>query len=126
MIKCGSCAFENPDDGKFCTGCGQALVRPPAAPEGPAKFCTECGAKIPADSNFCISCGKGFAAAGSDVGTANGGGQDLNAHLPSGGGPQLLLDDLEDFRPAKFCYDHLFVFHFHSLSRPGEVSPGPS
>ncbi|MCX6574393.1 MAG: zinc ribbon domain-containing protein [Candidatus Aminicenantes bacterium] len=64
MIKCASCAFENPDDGKFCTGCGQALVRPPAVPDGPAKFCTECGAKIPADSKFCTACGKGFAPSG--------------------------------------------------------------
>jgi len=64
MIKCASCAFENPDDGRFCTGCGQALVRPPAAPDGPAKFCTECGAKIPADSRFCTACGKGFEPAG--------------------------------------------------------------
>jgi hypothetical protein len=64
LIKCPSCAFENPDDGKFCTGCGKALVRPPAAPDGPAKFCTECGAKIPADSKFCTACGKGFTPAG--------------------------------------------------------------
>jgi predicted nucleic acid-binding Zn ribbon protein len=64
MIKCPTCGFENPEDGKFCTGCGQALVRPPAVPDGPAKFCTECGAKIPADSKFCTACGKGFAPAG--------------------------------------------------------------
>ncbi len=62
MIKCPSCAFENPEDGKFCTGCGQALERLPAAPEGPAKFCTECGVKIPADSKFCTACGQGFEA----------------------------------------------------------------
>jgi hypothetical protein len=62
MIKCPACAFENPDDGKFCTNCGQTLDLPPVAPEGPAKFCTECGAKIPADSKFCTACGKGFEA----------------------------------------------------------------
>lgn len=62
MIKCPSCAFENPEDGKFCTGCGKALERLPAAPEGPAKFCTECGVKIPADSKFCTACGQGFEA----------------------------------------------------------------
>jgi hypothetical protein len=70
MIKCNSCSFENPDDGKFCTSCGQALERPPAAPDGPAKFCTECGAKIPADSNFCTACGKGFAAVGAGAAPA--------------------------------------------------------
>ncbi len=71
MIKCPTCAFENPDDGKFCTACGKTLAAPPPAtngPEGPARFCTECGAKVPADSKFCTACGKGFeggAAAGS-------------------------------------------------------------
>jgi len=75
MIKCPTCAFENPDDGKFCTSCGQALERPPAAPEGPAKFCTECGSKIPADSSFCTACGKGFGSgpAGPGPGPAAGG-----------------------------------------------------
>jgi len=94
MIKCGSCAFENPDDGKFCTGCGQPLARPPAAPEGPAKFCTECGAKIPADSNFCTSCGKGFAAAG--AGGAGGTGQAPPLQPPpqQGGGAAFAADYL--------------------------------
>jgi hypothetical protein len=62
MIKCPSCSFENPDDGKFCTSCGKTLDSPPASPEGPARFCTECGVKIPADSKFCTACGKGFEA----------------------------------------------------------------
>jgi hypothetical protein len=67
MIACPSCAFENPDDGKFCTGCGAKLTPPPpppAAPEaaagpgGPSRFCNECGARVPADSRFCTACGR--------------------------------------------------------------------
>ena len=64
MIKCPSCAFENPEDGKFCTNCGKTILLPPAAPEGPARFCTDCGGKIPADSKFCTACGKPFGAEG--------------------------------------------------------------
>jgi hypothetical protein len=82
MTKCPSCFFENPDDGKFCTACGQTLDSPPpAASEGPAKFCTECGAKIPADSKFCTSCGKGFEAAG-----AGGGATVPPVNVPPQGG----------------------------------------
>jgi hypothetical protein len=84
MIKCLSCALENPDDGKFCTGCGKTLAGPGQAagsPEGPAKFCTECGAKIPADSNFCTACGQGFVAPG-----AAGGGPVPPVQVHSGGG----------------------------------------
>jgi hypothetical protein len=65
MIKCPSCALENPNDGKFCTGCGAKLLPPPpptAAAEGPKRFCTECGANLPVDSKFCVACGKSFAA----------------------------------------------------------------
>jgi len=92
MIKCASCAFENPDDGKFCTGCGQALARPPAVPDGPAKFCTECGAKIPADSKFCTACGKGFAPAGApEPGPAPAG---HVAGSPGGGGTAFAVDYL--------------------------------
>ena len=89
MIKCPSCSFENPDDGKFCTACGKTLEPAPAsaAAAGPAKFCTECGAKIPADSKFCTACGKGFEAAGAAaegsappvVGPAQGGGASASA-----------------------------------------------
>src|SRR5512139_2293603 len=67
MVKCPSCAIENPEDNKFCTGCGKTLAppQPPVtgAAEAPARFCNECGAKIPADSSFCTSCGQAFGAA---------------------------------------------------------------
>jgi hypothetical protein len=90
MIKCKSCAFENPDDGKFCTGCGQALERPPAAPDGPARFCTECGAKTPADSNFCTACGKGFGTAPAGPAT----GQVPGSGAAPGGGTGFAADYL--------------------------------
>jgi hypothetical protein len=100
MIKCPTCAFENPDDGKFCTGCGQALVRPPAAPDGPAKFCTECGAKIPADSKFCTACGKGFAPE-VDVspGPVTGGGAAFAADYLAGLDARLAASGFEKIEP---------------------------
>jgi Double zinc ribbon len=74
MIKCSACALENPDDGKFCTGCGAKLLPPPppapSASEGPVRFCTECGAKIPPDSKFCTSCGRTTDAAAAGPGGA--------------------------------------------------------
>jgi hypothetical protein len=106
MIKCASCAFENPDDGKFCTGCGQALVRPPAVPDGPAKFCTECGAKIPADSKFCTACGKGFEPAGSGptapvppVQVPGGGGTAFAADYLAGLDARLAAGGFEKIEP---------------------------
>ena len=108
MIKCASCAFENPDDGKFCTGCGQALARPAAAPDGPAKFCTECGAKIPADSRFCTACGKGFASAGAPeagstpagpVSGGAGGGAALAADYLAGLDARLAANGFEKIDP---------------------------
>lgn len=72
MIACPTCAMDNPDDGKFCTGCGAKLAPPPpplAAPDaaaasgGPARFCNDCGAKVPADSKFCTACGRSAAPA---------------------------------------------------------------
>jgi DNA-directed RNA polymerase subunit RPC12/RpoP len=59
MIKCPSCGIDNPEDSKFCTGCGATLT-PPAATGGAA--CPGCGATIPADSKFCVSCGRPVAA----------------------------------------------------------------
>lgn len=55
MVKCQSCGTDNPEDSKFCTGCGATLV--PPAPDGGA-LCAGCGAAIPADSSFCVSCGR--------------------------------------------------------------------
>lgn len=101
MIKCPTCGFENPDDGKFCTGCGQALVRPPAVPDGPAKFCTECGAKIPADSKFCTACGKGFEPAGTvpPVQVPGGGAAALAADYLAGLDARLVANGFERIEP---------------------------
>lgn len=55
MIKCQSCGVDNPEDSKFCTGCGANLAPPASAGEA---ACTGCGAAIPADSKFCVSCGQ--------------------------------------------------------------------
>lgn len=87
MIKCPSCSFENPEDGKFCMGCGKALAPPPApAPgaDGPPRFCTECGAKIPADSKFCTACGQAFGTPGPGASASTAGG--AGAPLPGQGG----------------------------------------
>jgi DNA-directed RNA polymerase subunit RPC12/RpoP len=59
MIKCPSCGVNNPEESKFCTGCGADLT-PPAA-TGEAR-CSGCGAEIPADSKFCVVCGRPVAA----------------------------------------------------------------
>lgn len=55
MVKCQSCGLDNPEDSKFCTGCGAAMA-PPAPAGGLA--CASCGAAVPADSKFCIECGQ--------------------------------------------------------------------
>lgn len=62
MIKCQSCGLDNPEDSKFCTGCGANLT--PPAPAGEAT-CAGCGAAIPTDSKFCVSCGQPVGPSGS-------------------------------------------------------------
>jgi len=60
MVKCRSCGMENPEDSKFCTGCGAGMA--PPAPAGGA-LCSGCGAVVPDDSRFCVACGRPAAAA---------------------------------------------------------------
>jgi predicted nucleic acid-binding Zn ribbon protein len=55
MVRCQSCGTDNPDDSKFCTGCGATLLA--AAPAGEAR-CSACGATLPPDSRFCVACGR--------------------------------------------------------------------
>lgn len=83
MIACPTCALDNPDDGKFCIGCGAKLAAPPplpAAPDtaaaggGPSRFCNECGAKVPADSKFCTACGRSTAPPSTGAGPEAGAG----------------------------------------------------
>src|SRR5262249_22183430 len=46
-MRCPSCNSENPDDAKFCVGCGDSL----------AGRCSKCGAENPWDASFCKECG---------------------------------------------------------------------
>jgi class 3 adenylate cyclase len=46
-MRCPKCARDNPDDAKFCVGCGQPF----------AIGCPECGAENPSDASFCKQCG---------------------------------------------------------------------
>ncbi len=48
MIRCPTCATENPADNKFCRECGSAL----------AGTCASCGTANPPDHKFCRECGK--------------------------------------------------------------------
>ena len=46
-MRCPKCARDNPDDAKFCVGCGNSFGR----------RCAKCGAENPADASFCKQCG---------------------------------------------------------------------
>ena len=46
-MRCPKCARDNPDDAKFCVGCGGAL----------GGRCAKCGAENPSDASFCKQCG---------------------------------------------------------------------
>jgi class 3 adenylate cyclase len=46
-MRCAMCARDNPDDAKFCVGCGNPFGR----------NCAKCAAENPADANFCKQCG---------------------------------------------------------------------
>ena len=53
---CKNCNAENPDNGMFCTSCGQKLVTEPA--EAPVTaFCSFCGSPLEPGSKFCRECG---------------------------------------------------------------------
>jgi class 3 adenylate cyclase/tetratricopeptide (TPR) repeat protein len=45
---CASCQRQNPDDARFCDGCGGPLSR----------HCEGCGQELRADSRFCNGCGR--------------------------------------------------------------------
>jgi ribosomal protein L40E len=44
---CQACNTENPDQAKFCMGCGDALQN----------LCADCGTELPNGAKFCFSCG---------------------------------------------------------------------
>ncbi len=51
MSLCAACSTENPDEARFCMGCGGALER----------RCPSCGAPAPGEARFCMTCGAGLA-----------------------------------------------------------------
>lgn len=55
MSKCQSCGADNPEDSRFCTGCGASLTPPAATGE---TRCPACGAAVSAGSRFCVACGQ--------------------------------------------------------------------
>jgi predicted ATPase/class 3 adenylate cyclase len=46
-MRCPKCARDNPDDAKFCVGCGNPF----------GIGCAKCGAENPSDASFCKQCG---------------------------------------------------------------------
>jgi len=47
-MRCPKCQHENPDDARFCNGCGNRLEL----------ICPECGKMNPPGSRFCNACGR--------------------------------------------------------------------
>jgi membrane protease subunit (stomatin/prohibitin family) len=62
QVRCGHCNALNPENAKFCSGCGQALVAPAAPPAGAVVACPECGTQNAATAKFCSNCGHNFVA----------------------------------------------------------------
>jgi class 3 adenylate cyclase/tetratricopeptide (TPR) repeat protein len=59
-MRCAKCARDNPDDAKFCVGCG--------SPFGIG--CKKCGAENPLEASFCQQCGAGLSAKAAPSATA--------------------------------------------------------
>lgn len=64
MAVCTSCGREADEASRFCTGCGQPLVKaaPALAPVSPARTCPSCSAPVKPSSAFCTSCGQSLSA----------------------------------------------------------------
>lgn len=62
MAVCTSCGREADEASKFCTSCGQPLVKaaPALAPVSPAITCPSCSAPVGPSSAFCTNCGQGL------------------------------------------------------------------
>ncbi len=71
-MDCSKCGRANPEDARFCNGCGAALATP----------CSACRHVNPPDSRFCNACGKAFASL-ADSGSAE------PQPAPALGGPAL-------------------------------------
>ncbi len=55
-MQCTACGRENPDDARFCAGCGTRLAR--------EVTCAHCGKENPSDASFCVECGSEISATG--------------------------------------------------------------
>ena len=64
MAKCPNCGVENPDDSRFCIGCGIAVA---VSTVSSGLKCAGCGAEIPPESKFCVGCGQPVPAQGITV-----------------------------------------------------------
>ena len=51
-MECSGCGFENPDQARFCGGCGKEMGK---------LECAQCGAENPPGSRFCTACGEALA-----------------------------------------------------------------
>ncbi|MCH8205891.1 MAG: RDD family protein [Chloroflexi bacterium] len=51
-MTCSNCGRENPDEARFCAGCGSALVAPVVE-----VLCPSCGRENPSQARFCGACG---------------------------------------------------------------------
>ena len=54
MAKCPNCGVENPENSRFCIGCGNAIT---VSEESSGLKCSGCGAEVPPESKFCVGCG---------------------------------------------------------------------
>ncbi|MEC0132075.1 MULTISPECIES: SPFH domain-containing protein [Paenibacillus] len=58
---CSKCGVMNPVEGRFCSGCGQALGgNPQGSPSANKIKCFECGHELNAGAKFCPGCGNPY------------------------------------------------------------------
>lgn len=56
MIRCNTCQTELPDDSKFCSFCGNKIIRQ-TNPQNNTRTCPNCNTQIESNEKFCINCG---------------------------------------------------------------------
>ena len=63
-VKCPGCGTVNGENAKFCSGCGEKLIKAVACPKcgaensAGAKFCAQCGTSLLPEKTKCPQCGK--------------------------------------------------------------------
>lgn len=97
-MRCSNCGTENPSSGKFCDGCGSALVH----------ACATCGAVVRAAARFCGECGSPLGSGGSN-GTLAAGQTGSASSLPGVVAERrlcsILFADLVGFTPLSESKD---------------------